>query len=146
MEVREENSKEVGQSYILPFVQGCQSQRLCLVCSFGSRWLWTTEPGSVWKILVDIPERLQEEGRPGRDRCCGGRGVAYLWKDGEKDGKVRGQSNHSDTKLHTPGTSFIRVLYCNISAETRLVLCFLKRKSSVVSHGRARYSLRNPAN
>lgn len=90
MEAREENAEEVGQSYILPFVQGCQSQRLCLVCSLGSRWLWTTELGSVWKILADVPEALREEGWPGRDRCCDGHGGAYLWKGGEDDGEEKG--------------------------------------------------------
>lgn len=115
MEVREENGEEVGQIYVLPFVQGCQSQRLCLVCSFGSRWPWTTELGSVWRILPDAPEPLPGEGRPGRDRCCGGHGGAYLCeRTGEGRGRkkeVRGHSlyDHSDAKSYTPATFFISV-------------------------------------
>lgn len=94
MEVREEKEvKKWGRFMLyLPFVQGCQSRRLCLVFSFGSRWPRTTELGSVWRILPDAPEPLPGEGRPERGRCCGGHGGAYLeerqWR--AKEGKIRG--------------------------------------------------------
>lgn len=151
MKLRKEIGEGVRGIYVLPFVQGCQPQCLCLVCSFGSRWLWTTEPGSVWRIPPDAPEPLPGEGRPRRDHCCDGHGAAYLWEStGDNRGRKRrledSHFNQSDAKLSTPGTFFTSVrtktLFWNTTSqqtheqsESHLLLILCLIRVSKRSHG-----------
>lgn len=152
----------MAKIYVVPFVQGSQSQCLCLDCSFGSWRLWTTEVGSFLRILPDALEPPPGKGWPGRDRCCDGHGGACLWeRTGEgrgstKDLRVHGLLDHSNAKPHTHGTFVIRVptgaLFWNtttqltpeqLESHLSLLLCFIR--ISKRSHAVIKYSLRNPA-